>query len=220
MNAIITFLKKPIVQAVCIGAFGGMSPKLIELVPRLFANVFPSVGTLLGLFLLAVIGGIVVRVYKELDLKKALVLGAGAPAILATLTAQAVVPNIQSLVLPISASIMSSAFAQSAGEMTVRIVVTKNESPYALNSLWIRADSKTISVYSIQGDTLLVSIPKSTNELRFDFPDQNSGLAVPISETFKTNVMRISITNNKQTKDFWETFGNKRLSQYKIELLQ
>ncbi len=219
MNAIITFLKKPIVKAVCIGAFGGMSPKLIELVPRLFANVYPSGGTFLGLLLLALIGGVVVRVYKELDLKKALVLGAGAPAILATLTAQAVAPNTQAFFIPFEASIVSTAFAQGGeGEKTIRVVVVKNESGYRLNSLWIRADSKTISDYMIQGDTLVASIPQSARELSFDLPDQVLGLVVPVSKFANTNLGRISIVNNKQTRDFWETFGNKRIAQYKIEL--
>lgn len=218
MSTNVSFLKNPSIQAVCIGAFGGMAPKLIELVPKLFANVYPSGGTFIGLFLLALIGGVVVKVYKELDLKKALVLGAGAPAILATLTAQAVAPNTQAFFAPFGESIVSSALAQSTGEKLIRIVVVKNESPYALNSLWIRADSKTISSYAIHGDTLVVPIPQSATELRFDLPDQGSWMSAAVSDLSRANPSRISIVNNKQTRDFWETFGNKRISQFAIVL--
>jgi hypothetical protein len=87
MSAFIDFWKKPLVQASLIGAFGGMAPKLIELIPKLFSNILPSSGQLLGFALLALIGGVVVVVYKEDNFQKALILGAGAPAILATLTA-------------------------------------------------------------------------------------------------------------------------------------
>ena len=86
-------LKKTSTQAVLVGAFGGIAPNLIELIPKLFSNVFPSFGTIFGLILLAIIGAVVVFIYKEESLQKALVLGAGAPAILATLTANVVNPN-------------------------------------------------------------------------------------------------------------------------------
>ena len=98
-------------QASLIGAFGGVTPKLIEMIPKLFSNILPSIGQLLGLALLAMIGGVVVVIYKEKNFQKALMLGAGAPAILATLTAQAVAPNQTGLLFPVNVSVVSAAYA-------------------------------------------------------------------------------------------------------------
>ena len=221
MNAIITFLKKPIMQAVCIGAFGGMSPKLIELVPKLFVNIYPSGGTLLGLLLLAVIGAVIVRIYKELDLTKALVLGAGAPAILATLTAQAVAPNTQAFFVPFEASIVSTVFAQSGeGEKTIRLVVVKNESPYALNSLWLRADGVTVQKYRLDGDTLFVPVSQAVGTLRVDLPSQGGGLELSVAQLLASKNTKLAIVGNRATKDFWETFGNKKVAEFRLEKIE
>ena len=210
------FLKKAVLQASLIGAFGGMAPKLIEMIPRLFANVYPSSGQLLALVILAFIGGVIVLVYKEENLQKALILGAGAPAIIATLTAQAVAPT-SGLLLPVNVSFASTAFAQTkAADSVARFVFTQNESPYKLNALWIRADATTIEQYKIVGDTVVVSVPPAAKEIRIDLPAQGKGFVLSASELVKSNTMRLKIINNRQTKDFWETFGNAKVAEYRI----
>jgi hypothetical protein len=218
MNKEPGFLKKPIVQASLIGAFGGMVPKLIEMIPKLFANVYPSTGQVLALALLAFIGGVIVLVYKEGNFQKALILGAGAPAILATLTAQALAPNQSGFLFPNTISFFSTAYAQTvSAETTVRIVITQNESPYKLNALWLRADRITIDKYRIESDTLIFSLPLSAKEIRFDLPAMGGSIVLPVSELLKAKIVHLKITNDKQTKDFWETFGNAKVAGYRIE---
>lgn len=215
------FLKKPIVQASLIGAFGGMAPKLIEIIPKLFANVYPSSGQLLGLSLLACIGGVIVLVYKEANFQKALILGAGAPAILATLTAQAVAPKQSGFLLPNTISFFSAAYAQTvSADRTMRFVITPNESPYKLNALWLRADATTIDKYKIESDTVIFSIPISVKEIRVDLPAQGGSIVLPVSELLKSKIVHLKITNDQQTKDFWETFGNAKVAGYKIERIE
>ncbi len=212
------FLKKPIVQTSLIGAFGGMAPKLIEMIPKIFANDYPSAGQLLALALLAFIGGVIVLVYKEGNFQKALILGAGAPAILATLTAQAVAPIQSGSLFPNTISFFSTAFAQTVSvDTTVRIVITQNESPYKLNALWLRADRITIDKYRIKSDTLIFSLPLSAKEIRFDLPAQGGSIVLPVSELLKAKIVHLKITNDQQTKDFWETFGNAKVAGYRIE---
>lgn len=212
------FLKKPVVQASLIGAFGGMAPKLIEMTPKLFANVYPSTGQVLALALLAFIGGVIVLVYKEGNFQKALILGAGAPAILATLTAQALAPNQSGFLFPNTISFFSTAYAQTvSAETTVRIVITQNESPYKLNALWLRADKITIDKYRIKSDTLIFSLPLSAKGIRIDLPAQGGSIILPVVELPKSKIVHLKITNDKQTKDFWETFGNAKVAGYRIE---
>jgi hypothetical protein len=221
MNKPLTFLKKPIVQASLIGAFGGMAPKLIEMIPRLFANVYPSSGQLLALALLACIGGVIVLVYKEANFQKALILGAGAPAILATLTAQAVAPKESGFLFPDNISFFSTAYAQTVpAESTMRFVITQNESPYKLNALWLRADGNTIDRYRIEGDTLIFSLPLSAKGIRIDLPSHGGSIVLPVSELLKSKIVHLKITNDQQTKDFWETFGNAKVAGYKIERIE
>jgi len=218
MNKLVEFLKKPLVQASLIGAFGGMAPKIIELVPKLFENIYPSTGHLIALAILASIGGIIVLVYKEENFQKALILGAGAPAIIATLTTQAVAPKQADFILPFNFSFIAAAYAQSPSENdTIKFVVTQNESSFKLNSLWFRADSVTLDDYKQKGDTVIVYYPKDTKELRIDLPSQGRNLTIPVSELSKVKILNLKIFNDQQTKDFWETFGNKSIPKYKIE---
>jgi hypothetical protein len=218
MRTFLGFLKNPMLQASLIGAFGGMTPKLIGMIPKLFSNIFPTSGQLLGLALLAMIGGVVVVIYKEKNFQKALILGAWAPAILATLTAQAVVPNDAGFLFPINISVLSTAYAQPIGaDTTVRLVFIHNESPCRLNALWLRADTRTIPQYTVEGDTVIVSIPSSTKELRVDLPAQAAGLVLPVAEIVKSKCFQLKITSQQLTKDFWDTFGNVKVPGYTIE---
>lgn len=218
MSTLTDFLKKPLLHGVLIGAFGGTAPKLIEMIPKLFNNIFPSSGHLIALALLALIGGVIVLVYKEENLQKALILGAGAPALLATLTAQAVNPGQSQAFLPFEFSIVATAYAQSPEtQTTVKFIFKQNESPYRLNKLWIRADKQTIEKYSTKEDTLIVSIPAQTKEVQIVLPEQHAYFTVQGSELLLTKIMELNIVNDQQTKDFWETFGNKEVPKYKIE---
>lgn len=218
MSAFITFLKKPVVQASLIGAFGGMAPKLIEMIPKLFSNIFPSSGQLLALALLALIGGVVVVIYKEKNFQKALILGAGAPAILATLTAQAVAPNQTGFIIPTNFSVMASAYAQPPDTIiTVRFVFVHNDSPCRLDALWLRAGSTTIQHYKVEGDTVIVPFSSSAQEIRLDYPGEAIGLVLPSAELMKSKYFRLKIVSNKRAKDFWETFGNVKTPAYAIE---
>jgi hypothetical protein len=218
MSTLSDLLKKPLLHGVLIGAFGGMAPKIIDMIPKLFNNIFPSAGHLLALSLLALIGGVAVVIYKETDLKKAFVIGAGAPAILATLTAQAVAPTQTTGFLPLQFSVVETAYAQTADETgTIRFVITQNESPYALNKLWIRADGVTIGKYMTKNDTIIVPYPRGTKEIQISLPEQGFQYTVPGADLQSSVPILLRIVNDQQTKDFWETFGNKSIPKYKIE---
>ena len=215
------FLKNTFFQAALVGAFGGMAPKLIELIPKLFNNVFPSSGYVLALVLLAIIGAIVVLVYKEQSLQKALVLGAGAPAIIATLTANVVNQNPAGVLSLLNVSVVSVAHAQPATRMdTLRFVVMHNASPYKLNALWLRADAKNVDQYQQYGDTLMVPIPQDTKEVRVNLPGETQSFIVPASDIPKNKHIHINIIDNKNTRDFWKTFGNVNLPQFKIDKVE
>ena len=218
MSTLSEFLKKPLLHGVLIGAFGGMAPKIIEMIPKLLNNIFPSSGHLLALTLLALIGGVIVLVYKEENLQKALILGAGAPALLATLTAQAVAPAQTQALLPFNISIVATAYAQTAGESSiVKFVFKQNESPYRLNKLWIRADGVTIEKYGMKDDTLIVPLTSGTKQVRIDLPAQGQNFIIPASDFLFSKTINLNIVGDQQTKDFWETFGNKNIPKYKIE---
>lgn len=218
MNILIRILKAPLFHAALIGAFGGMAPKMIEMIPRLFNNVFPSAGHIAGLALLAMIGGVIVLVYKEVNLQKALILGAGAPAILASFTAQAIAPSSASAWEPFSFSFASTAYAQPAERSSTAIFVfTKNESPYRLNALWIRADGMTIQKYFVKEDTVIVPLPPGIREVRIDLSPEGERFVLPVSDVQHSSVMKLNIVNNQRAKDFWETFGGKTIPQFRIE---
>lgn len=214
-------LKKTSTQAVLVGAFGGIAPNLIELIPKLFSNIFPSFGTIFGLILLAIIGAVVVFIYKEESLQKALVLGAGAPAILATLTANVVNPNQSGSAFLLDVSYFSVARAQvPSSNDTIRFVIHDNASPYKLNAMWLRADSKTIEKYQQNGDTLTVQVPQDTKEIRLDLPTDGTSIVLPASEISKSKHVNLGITEDKDKHDFWKTFGNINLPKYKIEKVE
>jgi len=214
-------LKRTSFQAVLVGAFGGIAPKLIELIPQLFNNVFPSPGYILALTLLAIIGAVVVFVFKEDSLQKALVLGAGAPAILATLTANVVNPNHSGSISLLDVSCISAAQAQTpVPNDTINFVIHANASPYRLNAIWLRADSKTIQQYQQNGDTLTVRFPQETKEIRVDLPAEGTPFVMPASEIPKNKHVDLEITEDKNVHDFWKTFGNVTLPKYKIEKVE
>ncbi|MFA6541350.1 MAG: hypothetical protein WCT99_07080 [Bacteroidota bacterium] len=217
MNAI-ELLKKPLFQAALIGAFGGIAPKLIEIIPDLFKNVYPSAGTYLALSILAFIGGVIIVVYKEENFQKALILGAGAPALIAALSTQAAAPKTAGFVFPVSFSIVSTAYAQEQSRLdTARFVVQQNESSYKLNALWIRADSTTIYDYKKTGDTIIVTYPTTAKELTIDLPSQGNSISYPVSGLTNSKTELLKILNDQETKDFWKTFGGKSVPKYKLE---
>ena len=217
------FAKKPLFHAFLIGAFGGMAPKIIEIVPKLLENVFPTTGHYVAFTLLGMMGGIIVIVYKEVNLQKALVLGAGAPALIAALTTQAIGPKTtetQALIHPFSISIMAEAYAQEPSRTdNVRMIFEQNQSPYELNKLWIRADGKTIGQYWKTGDTLIVKVPQGTKEIRLDFPNRSKGegMVIPLSSFGASGTIRLRIVNQKDKQGFWQTFGNVSVPEYSIE---
>ena len=218
MSTISDIFKKPLVQAALVGAFGGMAPRLIELVPKLFNNIYPSNGYLLALAILALIGGIITAVYKEKDLKRALVLGAGAQAIIGTLAAQAVAPAQKGILLPFGISIVSTVYAQENSQNdTVKFVIKRNESRFKLNDLWIRADSKTIDNYKLNKDTLIVPIPANIKELSIDLPSDCESLKLSDSVVSGKKLMQLEIINDQDRRDFWQTLGNANVPRYRIK---
>ena len=218
MKALLDFFRKPLVQASIIGAIGGITPKLIEILPQLFKNTFPPHGYLYGLIILAFIGAVIIVVYKEENFQKAFILGAGAPALIATLTAQAVAPTKQTaaLVSPFQFSFTAEAFAQEQPRTdTVHIVVGKNESPYKLNSLWIRAGEQTLQ-YKNKGDTVTVVYPTDAQEIKIDLPEQGESLVLPRT-TQRNKTVEVKISNDADRKGFWKAFGGADVPQYRIE---
>lgn len=211
-----SFWKNPLFHAVLIGAVGGMSPKLIELVPELFANKLPSLGVYLGLALLAFIGAIAVLVSKETELRKALILGAGAPALIGSLAATGLTTT-QAVILPANFSLIAEAHAQTTPRDTViRFIIQQNQSPYQSNALWIRADDETIN-YWTKGDTVLVKVPTDAKELRVGLPAQSVDAKVKLNEFDTSGTVHLKISDQQQTSDFWKTFGGKQVPNYKIE---
>lgn len=209
--------KNPIVHAVLIGAVGGMSPKLIELIPELFANKLPSLGVYLGLGLLAFIGAIAVLVSEEKQLRKALILGAGAPALIGSLAATGLA-STEGLLLPRNFSLIAEAHAQIVPRDTVvRFILQQNQSPYRSNALWIRADDSTIHNYWTTGDTILIKVPTDTKELRVGLPVQSIDAKVKLKELDSSQTVHIKISDQQQTSDFWKTFGGKQVPNYKVE---
>ncbi len=211
--------KRKMLSAILVGGFGGMTPKLIELIPRFFQNDLPEVGYYYGLALLAVFGIVAVLVYRELDLKRALIIGAGAPAIIASLTATAVAPTETVLRHP-PAFNMKVAYAQSTSElrqpMNLRIVVEKNESPFQLNALWIRAGKTTLK-YRVNGNTVLTNVPRGTELLRIDFPIDARGLVVKTRALDPSRTITIRISKALSSQDFWQAFGGAKVPSYRIE---
>ncbi len=214
------FMKKNTVQAVLVGAFGGMAPKGIEVISQLFKDLFPSSQCLLGLVLLGVIGAIIVMVYGEKSLQRALMLGAGAPAIFGTLTAHVANPDAPSSSFLFDVHIVSTAYAQPiTGTDTVKFVIKENASPYQLNALWIRSDSQTIKQYLQVGDTLFVPIPRNSAQIRINLPGEGQGFVISTSEVLGRKQIYLRISDEKGARDFWKTFGNVNLQRYKISII-
>ena len=99
----------------------------------------------------------------------------------------------------------------------MRLVFVHNDSPCRLNALWLRADTRTIPQYIVEGDTVVVSIPLSAKELRVDIPAQAAGLVLPVSDIARSKYIRLKITSRQLTKDFWDTFGNVNIPGYTME---
>ncbi|HEY9164527.1 MAG TPA: hypothetical protein VIS48_00020 [Candidatus Kryptonia bacterium] len=210
--------KKPSVQAALVGALGGIAPKLIAFIPGFFNNVFPSGGAIIGMAVLAVLGAAIVAIYNEPSLHKALVLGAGAPAILGTLTAN--VANFNSSAATSFLNVPFASVAEARPETpadTIRIIISENASPYKLNSIWLYTDSKTTLQYQQNGDTLVAPVPQNTQELWICLPGDGSKLAVPISDILKSKCVHLRISQDKVVRDFWKTLGDVNLPKYKIE---
>jgi hypothetical protein len=222
MSFLTDFMKKPVVQASLIGAFGGIAPKLIEITQQLYNNQFPTRGNYWALVLLAIMGAVVVIIYKEDNLQKALMLGAGAPAIIATLIAHGAVSGSPTTLIPIIHNpFYSVAYAQDIPQKnTLKFIIKNNKSPYKLNALWLRADSKTIEEYQQHGDTVTVAVPGDTKELRVDLPEQSAGLELPNSSITKNKTIHLEITTDQDAHDFWKTFGNVNTPKYKIDTVE
>src|SRR6185436_17076723 len=113
--------KNQVLIAALVGGFGGLAPSLIKLIPGLFDNQLPSSGTMIALAVLAVIGVVTVAIFGEKDLRKALVLGAGAPAMIASLTTAAISPTSTG---EASIGMLQTAYAQpQARQQRVKLVI-------------------------------------------------------------------------------------------------
>ena len=218
MNWLTRLIKSPIFHASLIGAFGGMAPKLVALVPDLLRNNLPSSGVLIAIGVLAFFGLVTVLIYGEQDLKKALALGAGAPAIIASLTTTTIGPNSSAFLMPIDFSLQQVAIGQVAHESRLtKLVVKKNESPFQTNALWLKTNRTTISRYWTKGDTVLFNLPADATELRIGFPAQTKALKLSRSDIDSSGIIHVDIVNMKTEHDFWQTFGGVRGSEYRVE---
>lgn len=211
-------LKSPVFGAALVGAFGGMSPKLIELLPQLSRNEWPSSGSWLALLLLALFGLVTVVVYGEKNLKKALALGAGAPAIIASLTTTAAAPKETAWLFPVSFSLQEVALAQTPGEsVRLKLVIPHNETPFRNNALWLRADATDLTKYWTKGDTVIVDVPSGTKELHVGYPAQTEDLVIKMADIDVTKPLELQITSRQTRKDFWKTFGGVSVPEYQVE---
>lgn len=221
MKIIFKSIKKlfgsPFFVAALAGAFGGMSPKLVDLVPKLFANEYPSTGYYIGLILLGIFGLVTVLIYKEIDLKKALVLGIGAPALISSFVGKTA-SNAESA---FNIQLILSAYAQTIDTTReLKLIVNQNESSIRLNKLWLQVDSKTITYYVVR-DTIFIDLPKRSERLKITLPNSKESIEIPISEIKnQKNTVVLKIKDNSFWKDFYQAFGNNNVTQYKLERLK
>jgi hypothetical protein len=211
-------LKTGTFKAALVGAFGGMALRLIELIEMVFKNQFPGWMYLVGMLLLALLGLVTVLIYQETDLKKALALGAGAPALIAGLVSPVVAPEASGVAARLVNPFHSAVYA-SPPPSRLELLVEKNESPFRLSALWIRADETTLA-YQIEGSRVILEVPEGTNQVRLDFPSQTTGLMLYRADLQGPQPVdiRIVTTNVGQgTKDFWQAFSGRRVAAYRIE---
>jgi hypothetical protein len=211
-------MKSPLFKASIVGAFGGIAPELIKLVPQLSHDVLPTYGALLALLLLALFGLVTVIVFGEQDLKRALVLGAGAPAIIASLTATVSAPGSAMLIpLPVF-SIHSTALAQPPSDsIHLKFVIMQNDTKFMLNQLWIRADGQSMRNYRVSGDTVIMTVPPFTKRIRVDLPSRTKGYAFDLATLDATRPIILQVSERRVVRDFWNTFGGAQVSEYEIE---
>jgi hypothetical protein len=205
-------------KAALVGAFGGMALRLIELAETVFKNQFPGWMYVVGMLLLGLLGLVTVLIYQETDLKKALALGAGAPALIAGLVSPVVAPDASGVTGALVNPFHHAAYAAPPA-IRLELLVEKNESPFRLNGLWIRADETTVP-YRLQGDRVIVEVPDGTRQLRLDLPSQATGLVLQRSELGGPQPIPIRIINTnvgQATKDFWKAFSGRRVATYRIE---
>ena len=214
-------VKGPVFKAALIGAFGGMAPKLITFVPQLFGNNLPTYGACIALLLLALFGFITVVVYQEQDFKKALALGAGAPAIIASLTTTAVGPSQTGGMNLFDLSFPTAVYAQEHAQTTrIKLVLVQNESAIRTNSLWLRGDEKNLTSYWTKGDTLIFDFPSTAKDLRINLPGQKRSLTIPRAQLSREEPLHLKISNNSESRDFWKTFGGAESPKYEIEVIK
>jgi hypothetical protein len=121
-------------SAALAGAFGGIAPNLLRMAISLTAAQHKQVtddlsSYLLGMAVLAIIGGVVTVAWKETDLKKAVLLGVGLPSLLQIAGLESSrpannLPTKAQAVIEFSVPFVSSAYAQSTESASTSGVVT------------------------------------------------------------------------------------------------
>ncbi len=127
------------------------------------------------------------------------------------------------MIRPPSLEMLAVAYAQPVSplqQMTrLSLIVEKNESPYQLNALWIRAGKTTLR-YSVDGNKILVDIPSGAEQLRLDFPADTIGLVLKVSAVDRMKPILIQISSTRSTQGFWQAFGGAKGPAYRIDLVQ
>jgi hypothetical protein len=117
-------------QAILAGAFGGIAPNLLRVAISLTATQHKSVTDdpalyILGMIVLAVLGGAVALAWKETDLRKAVLLGVGLPSLLQIAGLESSRPASgpsgkppTQTAISFSVPLVSSAYAQTSAPVT------------------------------------------------------------------------------------------------------
>ncbi|MBI3005292.1 MAG: hypothetical protein HYY49_07725 [Ignavibacteriales bacterium] len=206
--------KEASLAACIIGAVGGMSPELVKMIQPALRDDLPSIGQAVALTILAFIGFIAVLRYKEKNWERAFVLGIGAPALIGSLVGQAGTALASA---DVRFDVVSVLYAQPAdASKTVRIVVRENESPHKISALFIRADENAV-LFTTTGDTISVAVPGKTKSLIVRLSEADKGLELPMSGLSPEGTFDIRVTKNKFWKDFFQTLGNAKSPEYRIE---
>jgi hypothetical protein len=141
-------------------------------------------------------------------------LGVGAPALVGSLVGQTAPLASESVSW---LELVPAAYAQEQ-DMRVRLVFVQNDPDVPLESLWVRADGKTVGT-SIQENVMHVKLPGSTKRLTISPPGSAKGLTLTRETLHRSEgIVELKITDNKFWKQFFQTLNNPDVAQYRIEL--
>ena len=208
-------------KAILIGAFGGISTNLFRLAVNWVQGVsdIPEVTYWLGLILFAILGGIMVAIWKETDLKKAFYIGIGLPAIFQI--------GIGEINLDEQTSDFGSGFfvmeayaetlPQNIEDRTLEIKVDNRIKSFTIEfsspDSTSRLDKKTIPDDSL----VSLNIPSFATQMRI-FVSNNSSNSMIIPDVTGMQIKAKLSFEEKSWTGFMQAIGIKKMNKYDIIL--